>query len=144
GNPSVSSPRDGFARSRTRVRLCELRYESGGPLNASTKLAAALTVTVALSALAGGVARARTAGSCGVVSAAHHQWIVVANGISCPGATGVVQHFATRTAALANGAKVTVSSPLRGYTCALASHGHPAGSCATPGAAKSIVWIIAA
>jgi hypothetical protein len=109
-----------------------------------SRLVTTLALVAGLAAFAGGTAKAATAGSCGLFTAAHKQWIVVAKGVSCATATGVVQQLGARTAAVHPGANVTVPSPLRGFTCVVASNGHPAGSCATPGAAKSIVWIIAA
>lgn len=108
-----------------------------------SRLATTLALTVALAAFGGGTAKAATAGSCGLFTAAHKQWIVVAKGVPCTTATGVVRQLGARTAAVHAGASLTVPSPLRGFTCVVASHGHPAGSCATPGAAKSIVWIAA-
>ena len=74
-------------------------------------------------------------------SAAGHTWIVVAKGVSCTSAKNVTRALAARTAALHAGQKHTVTSPLAGFTCVIASRGKPAGSCATAGAAKSIVWL---
>ena len=107
---------------------------------------AGLAAGVALAALAsmGGAASAGASASCGIVTAAGHPYIVVAKGVSCPSATGVVRTLAARTAAVRAGQKIVVRSPLRGFTCVLASQGKPAGSCATPGAAKSVVWVAAA
>ena len=112
----------------------------------STKFLAkfAVGVTLSLLALTTGAASAQAATSCGVVTAAGHPWIVVAKAVPCSTARHVVQGLAARTAALRTGATVTVSSPLRGFYCVLASHGKPGGSCATPGAAKSLLWIVAA
>lgn len=112
----------------------------------STRYLATFAVGVALSALAltAGAVSARAATSCGVVTAAGHPWIVVAQGVSCSTGKRVVQGFAARTAALRSGASVTVSSPLSGFHCVLASRGKPGGSCSTAGAAKSLLWIIAA
>jgi hypothetical protein len=98
---------------------------------------------VALLALTAGTARAGTTGGCGIVSAAGHSWIVVAKGIPCSRATQVVRGFASRTAHVPSGATVIVASPLSGFHCILASHGRPGGSCATPGAAKNLVWLAA-
>jgi hypothetical protein len=109
--------------------------------------AAGFTAGVALSALAalaGGAASAHAASSCGIVTAAGHPFIVVAKGITCPSATGVVRALAARTAAVRTGQRLVVHSPLRGFTCVLASQGKPGGSCSTAGAAKSVLWIIAA
>lgn len=108
--------------------------------------AAGLAAGVALSTLAtmGGAESAHASASCGVVTAAGHPFIVVAKGVSCPSATGVVRTLAARTAAVRAGQRIVVRSPLRGFTCVLASQGKPAGSCATPGAAKSVVWVAAA
>jgi hypothetical protein len=106
---------------------------------------AKLATGVVLSVLAvtAAAATARAAGSCGVVTASGHPWIVVANGVSCSTATRAVRGLAARTAALRAGQRVVVRSPLRGFTCVLASRGKPGGSCATAGAAKSVLWIAA-
>jgi hypothetical protein len=101
-------------------------------------VAAAVAAALALGAGAGS---ARAAGSCGIVTAAGHSWIVVANGVACGRAKQVVRGFAARTARIRNGQHVTVPSPLHGFTCVLASRGKPAGSCSTVGATKSLVWI---
>lgn len=112
----------------------------------STRCLAKLGVCVALSLLAvtAGAVSARAAASCGIVTAAGHPWIVVAQGVPCSTAKRVVQGFAARTAALRTGASLTVSSPLHGFHCLLASHGKPGGSCATPGATRSLLWMVAA
>jgi hypothetical protein len=101
-------------------------------------------VTLSLLAVTTGAASARAATSCGIITAAGHPWIVVANRVPCSTAKRVVQGFAARTAALRTGASVTVSSPLSGFHCLLASRGKPGGSCSTPGATKSLLWIVAA
>jgi hypothetical protein len=112
----------------------------------STKFLAkfAVGVTLSLLAVTAGAASAQAATSCGIVTAAGHPWIVVTRGVPCSTAKRVVQGLAARTAALRTGASVTVSSPLRGFHCVLASHGKPGGSCATPGATKNLLWIVAA
>jgi hypothetical protein len=71
-------------------------------------------------------------------------WIVVAKGVSCASARNVVRRLAARTGAVHAGQRVTVTSPLRGFTCVLSNPGHPGGSCSTPGAARSVLWIVAA
>jgi hypothetical protein len=110
----------------------------------STRLARlAVCVALSLLALTAAATGARAASSCGIVTAAGHTWIVVTKGVPCSTATRVTRALAARTAAVRSGQKVTVRSPLGGFTCVLASRGKPAGSCATAGAAKSIVWIAA-
>jgi len=103
-------------------------------------------IVTALSVLAGtvGSVQAHAATSCGIVTAAGHPWIVVANGLTCSTAKRVVQGFAARTAAVRSGTTLTVSSPLRGFHCVLASRGKPGGSCANAGATKNLVWLVAA
>jgi len=112
----------------------------------STKFLAKLAVGVTMSLLAvtTGAASARAATSCGISTAAGHPWIVVAQGVPCATAKRVVQGLAARTAAVRSGTSVTVSSPLRGFHCVLASRGKPGGSCSTPGATKSLLWMAAA
>jgi hypothetical protein len=78
------------------------------------------------------------------LTASGHAWIVVAKGVSCASAKSVVRRLAARTAAVHAGQHVIVTSPLRGFTCVLSSQGHPGGSCSTTGAARSILWIVAA
>ena len=96
----------------------------------------ALLVPLSLLAAAVGARSARASSSCGVVTAAGHPWIVVAKGVSCPSAAQVVRALAARTAALRPGARATVSSPLRGFVCVLASQGKPGGSCSTAGSGE--------
>ena len=78
------------------------------------------------------------------MTASGRAWIIVAKGVSCTSAKSVVRRLAARTAAVHAGQHVTVASPLRGYTSVLASQGKPGGSCSTPGAARSVLWLVAA
>ncbi|HEY7207824.1 MAG TPA: hypothetical protein VH416_06240 [Gaiellaceae bacterium] len=105
-----------------------------------------LVVLLLLTAAIAGTttARAGVKGSCGLVTAAGHAWIVVAKGVPCSTAKRVTRGLAARTAGVPSGHHVTVSSPLHGFHCVLASRGKPGGSCATPGAARSVLWIVAA
>jgi hypothetical protein len=105
---------------------------------------AAAAAALSLAALPAGAQASRSAGSCGILTAGSRTWIVVSKGVSCSSADRVVRTLAARTARVRAGATVRVASPLHGFTCVLASRGKPAGSCATAGAAKSIVWIVAA
>ena len=120
---------------------------SVGMIGSTTRLvigAIATTVTVALIALSGGAMTAQASASCGIYTAAGHGWIVVVKGVTCPSAKAVVRGLAARTAAVRAGGSVTVASPLAGFTCVLASRGKPGGSCSTPGATRSILWIVGA
>ena len=113
----------------------------------STRLLTTLALAAALSALAltAGAATTRAATSCGIVTAAGHPWIVVAKGVTCGTAKRVTRALAARTAALRSGQRRTMTTPLlHGFYCVLASHGKPGGSCSTPGAARSVLWIVAA
>jgi hypothetical protein len=101
---------------------------------------AALFAALAMTA---GTTSARAISSCGIVPASGHAWIVVAKGVSCTTAKSVTRRFAARTAALRNNQRVVVASPLHGFTCVLSRHVKPGGSCATPGAVKSILWLSA-
>ena len=114
-------------------------------MNGSTRMLTALVIAALLSlfAMTAGTTRASAATSCGVVTASGHAWIVVAKGVTCTTAKSVTRRLAARTAALHSGQKVTVTGVLRGFTCVLASMGKPGGSCATAGAAKSILWLVA-
>jgi hypothetical protein len=113
-----------------------------GSIRCLTRLAACATLC-ALAATAG-AATASASTSCGIVTASGHPWIIVAKGVPCTRAKSVTRHFAARTAGLRSGARLTVPSPLRGFTCVLASQGKPGGSCSTAGAARSVLWIVAA
>jgi hypothetical protein len=105
----------------------------------------ALCAALLVLALAAGASNARASASCGIFSAAGHQWIIVTKGVSCTKAKQVVRSLAARTARLRNGQSVIVHTPLlSGFTCVLASKGKPGGSCSTAGAAKSILWLVAA
>ena len=90
-----------------------------------------------------GAASAQSAGSCGILTAAGHPWIVVAKGVPCSTVNRVVRGFAARTAALHNGQNANVHSPLKGFHCVIASHGKPSGSCSNVGATKNFVWLVA-
>ena len=103
----------------------------------------AMGAAVSVLAVTAGAATAGAATSCGLVTASGHSWIVVAQGVPCSTAKRVTRALATRTAALRSGQTVVVHSPLSGFHCVLSSRGKPGGSCATPGAAKSILWIVA-
>jgi hypothetical protein len=105
----------------------------------------ALCAALLALALTAGATNARASASCGIFSASGHQWIVVTKGVSCAKAKQVVASLASRTARLRNGQSIIVHTPLlNGFTCVLASKGKPGGSCSTAGAAKSILWLIAA
>ena len=103
----------------------------------------AISALFALAAMATGATAATGSQSCGIVHAADHTWIVVSKGVTCTSAKNVTRALAARTAALHAGQKRTVHSPLAGFYCVLASQGKPGGSCATPGAARSVLWISA-
>ena len=110
----------------------------------STTSPVRLGVVAALAglALAAGTAPARAASGCGIVAAAGHTWIVVAKGVPCATAKRVTRALAARTSRVRTGQRVVTTSPLlRGFTCVLASQGKPGGSCATAGAARSVLWI---
>jgi hypothetical protein len=95
-------------------------------------------------ALTAGASTARASASCGIITAAGHQWIIVTKGVSCATAKRVVRGFAARTARLRSGQTIVVhTSLLSGFTCVLASKGKPGGSCSTAGAGKSILWLAA-
>lgn len=104
----------------------------------------AVVWALALLAATAGATSARAMTSCGVVNAAGHPWIVVAKGVSCTTAKRVTRGLAARTAAVRSGQTVRVTSPLlHGFTCVLASHGKPGGSCSTAGATRSVLWLVA-
>ena len=106
---------------------------------------ATLAALGAVGVFAATAGAAPASSSCGVVTAAGHPWIVVVKGVPCSTAAQVVRGLGARTAAVRAGTRVTVSTPLlRGFTCVLASRGKPGGSCSTPGAVKSVLWIVAA
>lgn len=104
-----------------------------------------LAVVLAATAISvgAGASSARAAGSCGIVTAGGHSWIVVSKGIACGRAKQVVQGFAGRTARIRNGQHTTVPSPIRGLTCVLANRGKPSGACSNVGASQEVVWITA-
>ena len=115
-------------------------------MNGSTGLLTTLLVAAFLSLVAttAGTTRAQAASSCGVLTASGHTWIVVAKGVTCAKAKNVTRSFAARTAAVRSGQTVIVTSPLLpGFHCVLSSRGKPGGSCATAGAARSILWLVA-
>jgi hypothetical protein len=96
----------------------------------------------ALLALTAGVADGRASTSCGIVVATGHPWIIVSKAVPCSKAKTVVRSFAVRTNRLHTGQRAVVHTALLpGFTCVLASQGKPGGSCATAGAAKSILWL---
>ena len=106
-----------------------------------------MLVVAALAALGltSGTSAAPASTGCGIVSASGHAWIVVAKSVTCPEAKSVTRAFAPRTAALHSGQRRLVTTTLLpGFHCVLASQGKPGGSCSTAGAAKSVLWIVAA
>ena len=111
----------------------------------ATRSLTVLVIAALLAALAmtAGTTSARASSSCGIVAASGHAWIVVAKGVTCATAKSVTRRFAARTAALRNDQRIVVPSPLGGFTCVISRHVKPGGSCATPGAAKSILWLSA-
>ena len=104
----------------------------------------AVVTSFAVLALTAGTTSARAMASCGIVNASGHAWIVVAKNVSCTRAKQVTRAFAARTSRLHSGQSVVVTtSLLPGFHCVLASKGKPGGSCATAGAAKSVLWLVA-
>lgn len=82
-------------------------------------------------------------GSCGVLRASGHAWIVVTKGLSCVSGLRAVRALAARTAGLHAGQVTRVSSPLSGYTCLLRNVAKPSGACVKT-TAHTVVWLIAA
>jgi hypothetical protein len=111
----------------------------------STRALFATAVAGALCALSlgAGVAQAGQT-SCGIVTASHRSWIVVAKNVPCAKAKSVTRALAARTAAVRAGQRRTVTTGLLpGFVCVLASQGKPGGSCSTAGAAKMVLWLSA-
>jgi hypothetical protein len=105
----------------------------------------AVVAALAVSAATLGASSAKAQASCGIITASGHAWIIVAKGVPCTTAKNVTRSLASATAGLHSGARRTVTTPLlHGFLCVLASEGKPGGSCSTAGAAKSVLWIVAA
>ena len=108
----------------------------------------AVVAAISTFALGAGAASARTTpSSCGKVTAGGHRWGLIAIGVSCSTAKGILGRYAGQTAALRVGQIVRVSNPPAGYAvCSMANRGKGSkgGSCGAPGAKKLIVWVATA
>jgi len=100
-----------------------------------------LVAGVALAITIGGNANA--ASSCGILTTSGHSFIVVATGMPCSAATGIVRKLAAQTARLHVGQTVKVAHPPAGFVCVIQNRAKPAGSC-NSGPRKIVTWLVAA
>ena len=112
-------------------------------LRSTRTCSAVLSIVVAsvVALLIGGTARA--ASSCGVLTASGHPFIVVASGMPCSAAGGIVRRLAGQTDAVRLGRTVTVAHPPAGFVCVLQNRAKPPGSC-NAGPAKTVTRLVAA
>ena len=86
---------------------------------------------------------ANAASSCGILATSGHSFIVVATGMPCSAATGIVRKLAAQTARLHVGQTVKVAHPPAGFVCVIQNRAKPAGSC-NSGPRKIVTWLVAA
>ena len=103
--------------------------------------ACCLVAGVTFASATGGSANA--ASSCGILTTSGHSFIVVATGMPCTAATGIVRKLAAQTATLRVGQTVRVAHPPAGFVCVVQNRAKPAGSC-NSGPRKVVTWLVAA
>jgi hypothetical protein len=106
------------------------------------RLGACCLVAGAILALGAGQS-AKAASSCGILTTSGHSFIVVATGMPCSAATGIVRRLGAQTATLHVGQTVKVARPPAGFVCVIQNRAKPAGSC-NSGPRKIVTWLVAA